>query len=248
MDDGSSDGSKKVIGALAEEHDFYFSAHENIGLPATLNKALAVARGKYVIIIASDDYMMLDRVEKQTSFMEKNDDVGACGGSFLAVDGNGKLKSRQKFRVDEMLDFDDLFWRKRGGPPAPTAMIRASVITEVGGYKLDVHVEDLYMWLRIANLGYKIAVISDVLGYYRKHEHGSHIDHEWLVENVLKVYDDYKDHPKYKYVVAQFLASIFVKAATKEKAQAVAIAKKVSWRFAPQKMLKGMLRLAVKWR
>lgn len=247
MDDGSSDDSVKIIDALSLANGFYFSAHENIGLPGTLNRALEVVRGKYVIIIASDDYMMLDRVEKQVSFMEQHPEVGACGGSFLAIDDDGNLKSRQKIRTDELLDFDDLFWRKRGGPPAPTAMIRTRVITEVGGYKLDVHVEDLYMWLRITNLGYKVAVVSDILGYYRKHERGSHVNHEWLVDNVLKVYDDYSDHPKYKYVVAQFLASIFVKAATKEKAQAVAIARKVSWRLAPRKMLKGILRLATKW-
>ena len=247
LDDGSSDKSLDKIKTLSDEYSFHFESHPNMGLPATLNKGIAMSRGKYIAAIASDDLMMLDRIEKQVSLLEARPDVAVCGGNMLSINQKGEVLSKQKIVESIELDFDDLFWKDNGGPPAPTAMIRKNVIVEVGGYKPDILVEDLYMWLKISNKGYKISILNDVLAYYRKHESNSHSNYEWLIENVLKIYSDYRAHPKYHYVVNQFLVSMFVKASGNNKPLAVSLLRKISWRMAPQKITKGIIRHIFSW-
>ena len=60
FDDGSSDNSPVILEQLSRQYGFYFQAHENIGLSKTLNKALAMAKGKYVSPLGSDDMLLLD--------------------------------------------------------------------------------------------------------------------------------------------------------------------------------------------
>lgn len=247
LDDGSSDQSYNVIKSLSKQHNFYFDHHQNMGLPATLNKGLRLAHGKYIAIIASDDIMMLDRIEKQVNYLEQYSDIAVCGGNMLAIDNKSQLLTKQRIKPACTLDFDDLFWRDKGGPPAPTAMIRKSVIDKVGGYDPDIAIEDLYMWLKITNHGYKIAVLNDVFAYYRKHGANSHRNYAWLIDNALKIYSAYRDHPKYKHVVNDFQTSMFVKIAEHDKKLALKLLKRITWFDRPMKTLKGITRLLFKW-
>jgi alpha-1,3-rhamnosyltransferase len=99
------------------------------------------------------------------------------------------------------------------------------------------------MWLKISNKGYKISILNDVLAYYRKHDGNSHGNYKWLIDNVLKIYLDYECHPQYSYVVNQFLISMFVKTASREKKTALNLLIQISWYKSPQKLIKGIMRL-----
>ncbi len=51
----------------------------NIGLTKSLNKGLALAKGKYIARMDADDISLPYRFEKQFAFMEKHPEVGVCG-------------------------------------------------------------------------------------------------------------------------------------------------------------------------
>src|SRR5438270_10375032 len=56
IDDCSSDRTGEVAAELARAHGFTFAANPaNLGLNATLEKALALSHGEYVSVLASDD-------------------------------------------------------------------------------------------------------------------------------------------------------------------------------------------------
>lgn len=50
-----------------------------LGLAASLNSGINVAKGKYIARMDDDDISMCDRFEKQVHFLENNEAVGVCG-------------------------------------------------------------------------------------------------------------------------------------------------------------------------
>lgn len=242
-DDGSTDDSPKILEKLAKEHNFFFKRHDNIGYTATLNKALKKCNGKYITILGSDDISFIDKIEKQIIFLEKRNDIAVCGGNILSIDGNGQIKAKQRLKPYREVDFRTIFANPKLIPAAPTAMIRADVITEVGGYDPEIVLEDLYMWLKITNRGYKIAVLNDVLVYYREHETNTHKNYRHMVEHIEKTYSEYKDNKQYPYTINKFYLRMFLKVAKKDKKYAFEIMKKINPRFYNLKFLRALFHL-----
>src|SRR5512136_2848404 len=64
IDDGSPDGSAEVVRQWQEKNaeklsgGFTFISRENRGISATLNELIALSRGEYIAIVASDDYLL----------------------------------------------------------------------------------------------------------------------------------------------------------------------------------------------
>ncbi|WP_350291676.1 glycosyltransferase family 2 protein [uncultured Croceitalea sp.] len=59
IDDGSTDNSKAIAAKYAEKHDnIKMFSHMNIGLYATRNKLLELAKGEYIYNLDSDDYIV----------------------------------------------------------------------------------------------------------------------------------------------------------------------------------------------
>ncbi len=83
IDDGSKDNSVQVIQEMADKHGFTFVHRPNKGLSATLNEGIRLSKGKYFCAIASDDILMLEKIEKQVTFMEANPEYGMCYGKIL---------------------------------------------------------------------------------------------------------------------------------------------------------------------
>lgn len=212
-DDGSSDNSAQVLEKLAEKYNFSFTAQQNKGLSETLNHALARAKGSYFCSIGSDDIMLLDKTEKQVAFLEANPDVAVCGGNALLIDGNGQLCARrQRFHPSRDLSFCDLFENATPGFISPTAMIRTQVLREIGGYDPNIPLEDLYMWLKIADMGKRIHVLNDVLLYYRKHPKNTYKNISFMYYSISKTLEQYREHPCYHDVMGRHLNSLLLNA------------------------------------
>ncbi|CAM3763695.1 glycosyltransferase [Parendozoicomonas haliclonae] len=243
IDDGSSDASDELIRQLSLQYGFYYERQKNQGLCNTLNKGLSLIKGDYVCCFASDDVMMLDRIEKQVQVMENNPEAGACSGNMIAINEQGEVLLKQKMREKRVLTFDDIFLGKVRGAPAPTVMIRKAALDEVGGYDPDIRIEDLYMWLKITQAGYTIVHSTDLYSYYRQHSTNTHSNIRLMFENELKIIEDYRSHPAFNDVVKSLVARSFVKASSCDKK----LAKELLLRFPvaqyPMKLIKGLGRM-----
>ena len=63
---------------------------KNIGLTKSLNKGLAVAKGKYIARMDADDIAMPNRFEHQITYLDKNTDLVAIGSSVSIIDEKGR--------------------------------------------------------------------------------------------------------------------------------------------------------------
>lgn len=76
IDDGSKDHSGAILDEYAREDDRIIVIHkENTGYGASMNMGLEAAKGDYISIVESDDYIARDLYEKLASVIEEKEDV-----------------------------------------------------------------------------------------------------------------------------------------------------------------------------
>jgi glycosyltransferase involved in cell wall biosynthesis len=93
VDDGSSDNTYDLLEEAAK-NDFrikVLSNNHNLGLAASLNKALGFCRFKFIARMDSDDRNHPERFSKQVSFLEQHLDIDVLGASAIEVDSEGRI-------------------------------------------------------------------------------------------------------------------------------------------------------------
>ncbi len=93
-DDGSSDGTDKVVGGLRIPNLTYVHA-DNAGKCAALNGAMSHATGDYIWICDDDDIALPHAAEKLAAVLDRNPEIGISGGGYerFRVTEHGQEKS-----------------------------------------------------------------------------------------------------------------------------------------------------------
>jgi glycosyltransferase involved in cell wall biosynthesis len=169
IDDGSKDTSVALIRNLQKTNSFVFEQQQNRGLSVTLNKAIShYATGKYIAIIASDDVWHIDKIKLQVAFMEQHPHFGMCCSKALFIDEHSAITGELNPKLfTRKYEFKEIALGK-SFVPALTAMVKREVYDTVGLFDTTLLIEDLDMWLRIADK-YPIGFINQVTAYYRQH-------------------------------------------------------------------------------
>jgi glycosyltransferase involved in cell wall biosynthesis len=123
------------------------------GPAAARNAGIAVARGRFIAFLDSDDEWLDDGLDEQVRALEEDADLGLSYAGYRAVDGNGTpLKAHptrrpRRPRSGEVLK--DLL--RRNFITTSTAVVPRDVLKEVGLFDEDLdHSMDWDLWLRIA--------------------------------------------------------------------------------------------------
>jgi alpha-1,3-rhamnosyltransferase len=245
IDDGSTDDSVQRIEALRQAYGFDFRVQKNQGLTRTLNEAIERARGAFIAPFGSDDIMLPDRLSLQMAYLADKPEVGICAGNIelMNADGTPYVKKHPKpppsFR---RLDFEDVFLERKPFAPAPTLLIRKEALQKVGGFNPAIRLEDLYIQLKITHAGYCIDALGDVLARYRKHPTNTYKNMRFMTESILRIYEDYADHPAYEMVRCRFINSMLVKASKRDKALARELLAQLPLRAWNRRTLASLLR------
>ena len=159
FDDCSKDNSVAVIDTWLKRHrlNWQFISHtRNIGICASLNEVLRLARGKYISMVAADDVWLPDKTARQVEIMERlPEDVGVVYSDAFQIDEYGEtlpqmfVEAHREFVVPpEGFLFDVLL--EGNFIPAMTTLIRRECFNQVGTYDEDLCFEDWDMWMRIS--------------------------------------------------------------------------------------------------
>lgn len=243
VDDGSSDDSVARIESLQNAHGFDFKTQSNKGLSRTLNETIVRAKGSLIAPFGSDDIMLPERIKTQVAYMSERPEVGICAGNISTIDALGVPDGKIGCSFARRLDFEDVFLNRKPGAPAPTLLFRREALEKVGGFEVDVRLEDLMVELKITNAGYFIDVLEEVLALYRVHESNTYKNYRFMVDNVLQTYGRFSDHPAYEQVCANFRNSMLLKCAQKDKALARELLADIPLRYWDSKTLRGVWRL-----
>ncbi|RLC85667.1 MAG: glycosyltransferase family 2 protein [Chloroflexi bacterium] len=95
VDNASTDGSVEMVRAeLPAVH--LIANTENRGFPAANNQGLAIARGRYVLLLNPDTEVVGDALATMVAFADAHPDVGMIGPQLLYADGSVQ-SSRRRF-------------------------------------------------------------------------------------------------------------------------------------------------------
>jgi glycosyltransferase involved in cell wall biosynthesis len=163
INDGSTDQSAEIISLYTDRRIILIHNDQNLGITASLNRGLDVARGEYLARMDCDDISLPERLAKQVMFMDANPAVGACGTWALDIDPVGNIIGKWETLVGEQLD--NFYWRTSLIHPA--AMFR---FTEFGELRYDrAAAEDYDLWFRI-RAKRKLDNLPEYLLLYRVHD------------------------------------------------------------------------------
>lgn len=166
LNDGSTDGSEEIIKGFKDERIRYV-CHANIGLAATLNKGIELAKGLYIARQDNDDISLPGRLGAQVGYFEKHPNCVLLGTAAEIIDQAGQSTGRYHRHSCESaeLKFDLLF----NNPFVhSTVMFRKADVLKAGAYYTGKEVfEDYALWSNMAKLG-EINNLPEVYLQYRE--------------------------------------------------------------------------------
>lgn len=93
IDDKSDDGSVDQIGPLLDERFIVIKNDEQIGAAISRNKAIDIAKGKYIAFMDGDDFYPNSTVLECLYETAESERAEICGGSLFTCDDSGNIIS-----------------------------------------------------------------------------------------------------------------------------------------------------------
>jgi len=153
VNDASQDDTGDRLEAFAARDRRVRVLHnsQNMGLPASLNRAIDAARGLYLARLDADDISLPDRLALQCAYLDAHPAVGALGMGAYVIDGVGRLRSYKAPLPSTILS-----WAKIWRVPFihPTVMLRRDVL-EAYGLRYDPTfrlAQDFELWSRLLDV------------------------------------------------------------------------------------------------
>lgn len=145
INDCSTDKTNQVIqNYLTDNRIVYIENMENLGVAASRNKGVAVAKGKYIAFLDADDYWTDDKLVVQLELMEKKSAVlSSTARELMREDGvlSGKI-----IPIKEEISYKQLL--KGNCLNTSGVMIRTDVAREFPMKQDNLH-EDYITWLLV---------------------------------------------------------------------------------------------------
>ncbi|MEO5572126.1 MAG: glycosyltransferase family 2 protein [Bacteroidia bacterium] len=193
VDDGSTDGSQKIIEqyALKDSRIKSIFNSKNSGLTENWNKCIELSSGEWIKFLFQDDYLSIDCVEKMLNAFEENIPLIVCKRTFILKDA--AEDKQHDYYENKVLTFEKLgitdikkiitsamissFACKHIGMNfigEPTSiMFQKKIVDRTGMFNTDLQqICDLEFALRIS-ANYGLIYINEPLTFFRIHEHSA---------------------------------------------------------------------------
>ncbi len=151
---------REYLSSLTDDRVKVLYNEQNIGLVASLNKALKHARGEYIARMDADDMSSLDRFEMQLKYLNDNN-LDLIGSWMTLIDDseNDKVIGKLEYpirseSINKCLKYDSVL-------PHPTWLGKREVFDKLNGYRNAKYCEDYDFLLRAANYGFKLGNIPE---------------------------------------------------------------------------------------
>ena len=185
LDDCSRDGSHQVASAWAARHEDRFERVSvvrndvNSGVGATMNRLVAMARGDYLVPLASDDLLVRGGIRARLEALRSSRTPGgAVIGDAWLIDERGVRRQESAFvalhRADKRALSQARTIRRElilnWSVPGPVLMFHRDLLEQVGGqfYLEGVVAEDRELYLRIMARD-ALVFVDEPVAWYRRH-------------------------------------------------------------------------------
>ena len=169
VDDGSSDGTRRVLDEYARR-DPRMRVHAmpaNAGAIAARNTGVSLSTGEFLAAMDADDVCLPHRLERQVEFLRANPEVGVVGAYVRLIDDKGTPGAVKTYPSNAALMAWSLLFYNCFAHPA--VMMRRSVIEAANGYAAECKggTEDFELFQRLSHM-VRLSTIEEVLLHYRR--------------------------------------------------------------------------------
>ena len=158
----------KLVASYTDKRIKYVKNEHNIGISASRNKLLKLARGQYLAIFDHDDVCMPDRLATQVEFLDRNPAVGVVSGLMQVFSSRGPECTLPAPENDTDIK---IMLTRDCCVAHSAAMIRRSVLTD-NAIEYEAYyspAEDYRLWARLMAVTH-FYNIQRVMVRYRDHD------------------------------------------------------------------------------
>lgn len=189
VDDVCTDGSMQVVVAIPDSRVKIIRNEKNLGLAASINKAIRLSTGQYLARMDADDVALPERIDRQVAFLEKNQAVDIIGTAMRFTGYSQYLSNfpilHQECRIQ--LLFNVCFGH-------PTVIFRRNVFDDPMNFydeSLKQYSEEYDLWCRLSNR-HRFHNLNEPLLLYRTYPPGIKVEAEELRKrNTLLIQEKY---------------------------------------------------------
>jgi glycosyltransferase involved in cell wall biosynthesis len=190
LDDGSTDRTREIATRWASRDPRIrvLVSDRAFGAAAGRNRAAAIARGRYLALLDSDDLWLPQFVERQLEAFEAYPDVAVVSGNLFNLGGPWHGQPYRPMTAEPThVTFLEMI--ERESAICISSVFRREVYEAIGGFdEIFRRNEDYEFWLRAAAAGFKFLQTPEPLGWYRRRPDSVSADEPKMIQGVLTVY------------------------------------------------------------
>lgn len=161
-DDGSTDGTARVVASYGDQ--VRYLRQPNAGSPAARNLGLNAVQGEFVAFLDADDLWHVEKLARQITRFQTRPELDVC---ISHVQNFWSPELQEKVAPPD----DHSLLQPFPGYVAQALLARRALFDTIGRFNPDLHHGDLKDWfLRVAEHGAVLEVLTDILVYRRLHE------------------------------------------------------------------------------
>ena len=189
LDDGSTDGSAQIIRQFAAKDiriQVYFKA--NSGKSLATNELVNRAQGEWCAFLDADDVMLPQRLERQVAFHKANPEVDASSSNCYYINERGNRFGTQRYTgLSTLTEYQQTLNNGEFITCSYTGlMVSKRAFIGSGGLRTKFEpCEDFEFLNRLAEKGFILLVIQEVLMKYRIHTSSITVRKPILVLNTI---------------------------------------------------------------
>jgi len=180
INDGSKDNSdiqiKEWIAKHGDKIPVTYISRQNKGICATINEMIELAKGEYILPIASDDCLFGNTIAERVHILEERPAKSVLLNDAYVIDEENKIimqsSSTDYWKADKNLyqNDEDILENCIKAPrvAGPVIFYRKDIFKEIGKFPENLQFEDWYFYQRAACLK-RIVFIDFKVGLYRIH-------------------------------------------------------------------------------
>jgi glycosyltransferase involved in cell wall biosynthesis len=189
VNDGSTDDTLAIAEKFAAQ-DERIKIHTcaNMGTAPALNQGISLAASEWVFLMHADDRMRPNRLERQLAFIQVHPELAVASSLVRYIDSRNRVIGKDNSKlfthraVEELVSANEPI-----GFNHPAVALRKSAVLAVGGYRQAFWpAEDLDLWNRLVEKGYKILVQPEYLLDYRMHGSAASISRARLTRSKVR--------------------------------------------------------------
>ena len=144
LDDCPEDDREKVVQSYDDKRIVYLKNDRNLGITASRNRLIDLAKGEYLAVFDHDDICRPERFAKEVAYLDAHPECGVVGGWTKPTNGTPNVYPEGDHAIKLAMMAGASVWH-------PASMIRRSVLDAAKArYEADYSpVEDYMLWMRL---------------------------------------------------------------------------------------------------